>query len=239
MTSFKTELAKAMTAERKDMDAPYRVEALMQTPDMFHPLTQACIKSFLETTRNVPVVLHVMHNKGLKPFNLYREINRRLSIADGYLLNVDDDVEFTDNGWLEGLMAQLDADPICAAAVPSVRKKRRPNNDIDAPEYVCSAGMACRLMRRVGVYFSTEYHHYYGDVDHAMRLWEAGYKIIQTPEIVIHKPSHSLMGVAPELRENIEYDKAIFEAKWGAKVPEIKTRIEKLNKEMNQCNQGI
>ena len=236
MTSFKTELAKAMTAKRKGMDAPYRVEALMQTPDMFHPETQACIRSFLDTTRNVPVVLHVMHNKGLKPFTLHRETNRRLSITDAYLLTLDDDMEFTDNGWLESLVAQLDSDPICAAVVPSVRKHGSPYVEIDMPQYACSAGTACRLMRRIGVYFSMEYAHYYSDTDHALRLWDAGYKIIQTPEVVIHKPSHSLIGVAPEMRENIEYDKAIFDAKWGEKMPEIKTRIEKLNKEMRQCN---
>ena len=233
MTSFKTELTKAMAAESK----PYKVEALMQTPDVFHPLTQACIRSFLDTTRNVPVLLHVAHNKGMQPFIHHRETNRRLSITDAYLLTLDDDMEFTDNGWLEGLIAQLDSDPMCAAAVPSVRKHGRPYVEIDRPQYACNAGTACRLMRRVGVYFSMEYAHYYSDTDHALRLWEAGYKIIQTPEVVIHKPSHSLMGVAPELRENIEYDKAIYDRLWKDVEPKIKTRIEKLNKELKQCNQ--
>ena len=236
MTSFKTELAKAMNSDMKSV-LPYKVEALMQTPDMFHPETQACIRSFLDTTKNVPVVLHVIHNKGLQPFIQHAETNKRLSVAGAYILTLDDDMQFTDNGWLEGLIAQLDADPKCAAAVPSVRKHGLPYIEINKPQYACRAGTACRLMRRVGVYFNLEYAHYFVDVDHALRLWEAGYKIIQTPEVVIHKPSHSLVEVAPELRENIEYDRAIFDKRWNVVEPTIKRRIEKLNKETKQCNQ--
>ena len=217
---------------------PYQVEALIQTPDMYAPETHECIASFKATTKGVPVLLHVCDNGGMQPYVHIREMNRRLEIAQRYLLVMDDDVYFEDNGWLQSLIDALDSDPQIAAAYPYVVRGDITDIPADRPKvrYSCTIGACCTLFRPTPIRLSEEYTHYYADTDYCMRLWDAGYTAVQTDKVVWHghptrgKHSHSLKKTDNSFRQFEQTDKTLKARIWAKKEPEIRARVKSMNK---------
>jgi len=239
MTSFKTELAKEM-AKRGS-----RIAAIMCTPDVRQAHTQKAIETFKETTEGIPIRLEVSDNNRSQTFKNANEINRALGACsvDDYLLTLDDDVWFEDNGWLQSMIGVLDRNKHISVVSPchwwSESKPPQPNDlgrkqfaEVTKPKYVPWAGMACTLLRVSNRRAATHYKHYYIDPDYCYDCWRNGEMVACVPERIFHEPCKSINANIGQSNRNelMRHDRYVFDSIWQSREDGIFQQVDEANK---------
>ena len=210
---------------------------------MTQPHACRAIDTFRATTAGLPCHLHVVENRNIDSWKHAEEINRYLRMcAGGYLLILDDDVWFEDNGWLQAAITILDAHPDVGIVAPAAwwneRENRKQYAHVDRPLYMDWVGSCCAIYRAVDfVHRWLEYEHYYGDPDYCLCCWEYGLRTVAIPERIFHVSARgetsSIRAVLGERKraDMMRRDKVRYQNKWADRLPAIQARVEILNKE--------
>lgn len=162
-----------------------------------------CIDSIKKYTSNYDLII-LDNNRGPN-FNHPREMNRIISVAKtDYLVLMDDDV-FVEEDWLNGLLGSLSSD---VGVVTPLHKDKNGElsysgvflmlngtgehaHIIDIPSEprsiptLCSAIMLIDLNKCRHLLFNERNRKYFLDIDYGLQVWEAGYRVVCTPETTI------------------------------------------------------
>jgi hypothetical protein len=234
MTSFKTELAKAMTAERTAGNM--NLDILICTPDSRSERFKRCYDSLQATTRGITYNLIVRDNRGNKNFNHALEISKTLAVADGDVITLDDDVELT-GAWLEAMLDAADNETGIVATTEyktpellwrrgwycdSEGKPLRWNEYIAEPQCVPAVSSCCMLItkqtrhpgmnRYVAPYLG--YKKYYFDPDMCLCCWRQGLQVKVIPERCIHCGQGAILESGVNVAPILNQDRALFKTRW-------------------------
>lgn len=179
------------------------VTVAVVTADFRRKYASQCISLVKEHTRDFDLV--ILDNNGGTDFNHPREMNKILGmVKTDYLVLMDDDV-YVGPGWLDGLLAAADEET--GAVTPmhldgdgkvsyagaylmgdGLGTHLCHYDTPDRPRETQCACSACLLidLRKCGhLRFNTNERKYFLDLDHALQVWEAGFKVLCTPEVVV------------------------------------------------------
>jgi len=216
----------------------------MCTPDIRQSHTQKAIETFKETTIGIDVCLHVHDNNHSKRFKNANEINAALCACShgDYLLTLDDDVWFEDNGWLRAMVNVLDMNKHISVVCPSQwwdENKppqesdfgRKQYADVTRPVYIPWAGMACALLRVSTRRVATHYKHYFIDPDYCYDCWRNGEAVACVPQRIFHEPCKSINANIGKINrdEKMRHDKYVFESVWQSKEEAIQQKVREAN----------
>jgi GT2 family glycosyltransferase len=164
---------------------------------------QLCIESVKRFTRNFELVL--LDNNFGPGFNHSREMNRILSICrTDFLVLMDDDV-IVEAGWLDGMLKAMGPDvgvvtPIhknsegaisYAGVVMLPDRSGRHGHDLAVPseprstQTLCSAIMLIDMRRCGHITVDDSYSKYFLDIDYGLRVWEAGFRTVLSPFVMV------------------------------------------------------
>ena len=231
MTSFKTELAKAMAAERKVSNM--KLDILICTPDSRSERFKRCYDSLQATTRGITYNLIVRDNRGNKNFNHALEISKTLAVADGDVITLDDDVELT-GAWLEAMLDAADNETGIVATTEYKTsellwrrgwycdKEGRPlrwNEYIAEPQCVPAVSSCCMLitkaaMRGCIMIPRDSYRKYYFDPDMCLQCWANNLKVKVIPERCIHYGQGAILESGVNVAPILNQDRALFKTRW-------------------------
>ena len=221
------------------------IHALMCTPDIMQEHTQKAIATFKATTADMPVRLEISDNNHSKAFKNAEEINRMLRSCKygDYVLTLDDDVWFEDNGWLQAMTNVLDKNKHISVVSPcqwwNEEKPPRPTDigrkqfvGITKPTYIPWAGMACALLRVSNRRVATYYKHYYIDPDYCYNCWLYGEAVACVPQRIFHEPCKSInANIGKSNRDELmRHDKYVFNSVWGEREDIILQQVDEANK---------
>lgn len=195
-----------------------------------------CLKSLKVNTPPGLVREEIIIEAGIRPdFNHAEEINKAMRIFSGdHLVLLDDDV-ILKPGWLEGLIGCAER---CegAGVVGAVLRNRRggiissggdvtdtyfgvdQKESVSRPverKYVTSAVMLItrKAAERIGP-FDERFRKYGQDADYCFRAWEAGFKVLVSPDSqAIHLVGETV-NLRPDMKDLFEKDKEFFYSKW-------------------------
>ena len=189
-------------AERPDSSA-IRVTVAVVTSDIYKKHAQKCLTALKQHTRNFDLLILDNNNGG--GFVHAREMNKVLrSVNTDFLVLMDDDV-FVEAGWLEGLLAAVDAETGVVAPMHKGAKgtvsfsgaymmgdewgSHAHLTDTPATKRECQALCSALLLIDVSkcgqIFFDEQYKKYFFDLTHSFKVWEAGYKVVCTPEVIV------------------------------------------------------
>lgn len=195
-----------------------------------------CLNSLKANTSLQLIREVIVIEAGIRPdFNHSEEINRILPIFKGdYLVLLDDDVVLK-AGWLDGLIGCAqnckDAGIVGAVLTNSKGKIIHTGGDVtDAyfgielkepiskpteRKYVCSAVMLIthEAAKKIGP-FDEGYRKYGQETDYCLRAWEAGFKVVASPEAVAVHLVGKTVKLRPDMKDLWEKDRARFYSKW-------------------------
>lgn len=195
-----------------------------------------CLKSLKANTSAELVREIIIIEAGIRPdFNHAEEINRIMHIFKGdFLVLLDDDV-ILEPGWLDGLIgcAQSYKDSGIIGAVLKNRKGRIIHTGGDVTDtyfgveikepitkpterkYACSAVMLItrKAIEKIGQ-FDQGYRKYGQETDYCLRAWEAGFKVIVTPDAKAVHLVGQTVNLRPDMKDLWEKDRARFYHKW-------------------------
>jgi glycosyltransferase involved in cell wall biosynthesis len=180
-----------------------RVTVGIVSADIKSEYAAKCIDSIKQYTSNYDLII-LDNNRGPN-FNHPREMNRIISVAKtDYLVLMDDDV-FVEEGWLNGLFGALSPD---VGVVTPLHKDKNGElsysgvflmlngtgehaHIIDIPSEarsiptLCSAIMLIDLNKCRYLLFNERNRKYFLDIDYGLQVWEAGYRVVCTPETTV------------------------------------------------------
>lgn len=208
-----------------------RLSILICTPDSNGVRFRRCYDALKNTTQGIPYDLRIFDNGGNPDFSHAREINKALSITDGPLLTMDDDVVVSGN-WLQALLDQLSPSvgiisPTSTLMDGRVRQRGATftsngkavlfRGEIEAPIYVPCVGSCCSLINTVALRelrYSREYKKYCFDPDLSFRLWERGISTMVIPEKVIHDSGGAMRDMGIDRAPIEAHDGAVLKRIW-------------------------
>lgn len=180
-----------------------RVTLAVVTSDIYKKHAQKCIAALKRHTSNFDLV--ILDNNCGPGFVHAREMNKVLrSTTSDFLVLLDDDV-MVEAGWLDGLLAAMDDETGVVAPMHKDRKgnlsfsgvymagdewgshehlKDRPDQ-IRECQCLCSAILLIDMRKCGNIFFDEQYQKYFFDLVHSFRVWEAGYKVVCTPEVTV------------------------------------------------------
>jgi MoaA/NifB/PqqE/SkfB family radical SAM enzyme len=195
-----------------------------------------CLKSLKATTPSDIVCEVIVVEAGIRPdFNHAQEINKVLHTFKGdYLVLLDDDV-ILERGWLNGLIGCAESNK-GAGIIGAVLKNKEGHivhtggdvtdtffgielrDPISKPverKYVCSAVMLItrEAAEKIGP-FDEEFRKYGQDADYCLRAWEAGFKVLVSPDAEAVHLVGQTVNLRPDMKELFEKDKKRFYSKW-------------------------
>jgi len=208
----------------------HRTTIAIVCSDIRKDMTKRCIDSVKKYTSNYD--LFILDNAGSSNFNHPREINKILhSVTTDFLVIMDDDV-FVEDGWLDGLMKCIDDK---TAIVAPVHTGKAPftgaylmgddqgthGHTVDIPaspremQCYCSAILLIDV-RKVGhILMEEKYNKYFFDLVHGFMVWEAGYRAVCTPDVVVTHIGGGTMNWGTSLSNQLaEQDRLNFVADW-------------------------
>jgi len=173
------------------------------TSDIYKKHAQRCLAAIKRHTSNFELMILDNNNSG--NFVHAREMNKVLrSIDSNFLVLMDDDV-FVEEGWLEGLLASMDDETAVIAPMHKDEKGAVSFSGVylmgdglgthahftDTPatkrecQCLCSALLLLDLNKCGDLLFDEHYRKYFFDLTHSFKVWEAGYKVVCTPDVVV------------------------------------------------------
>lgn len=204
---------------------------LICTPDSAAIRFRRCYNAILETTKDMQYDLLIFDNRYDKTFSHIQQLNKAISITDGPLITVDDDVIVAGN-WLEALLNQV-TPHVGIVSCTSVTENGRIlskgatfrrdgvaillRRDMKEIIHVPCVGSCCSLINTPvlnGLRYSTEYQKYCFDPDLSFRLWERSLATIVIPEKVIHDSGGTMRDLHIDRTPLIKLDQEVFRKKW-------------------------
>jgi len=209
-----------------------KVTIVVVTSDLRRPFAARCLDRIKRHTAGAELM--VLDNSGSAGFSHPGEMNRSArSIETDYVAYMDDDVHVAPD-WLEGLLAAFD--DTTAAVTPVHRDRhgllsysgiyvtsesRRGEHLIDRPRAArevhtyCSALVLLDRRKAGSIRMDDRYRKYFFDHVHGLELWEAGHKVICTPDVeVTHLSGATLTRFSPEIEALYTGDRKLFESEW-------------------------
>jgi GT2 family glycosyltransferase len=225
-----------------------RTTIAVVTADIRSDFSSRCISLVKEHTSNFDLI--VLDNSRDRGFSHPREMNKVMRTIDTDLLVLLDDDVFVEQGWLEGLIRCLDERT--AVVVPMHKDKYGKisftgnylagdglgthEHTFDVPSSPRPAQSCCSAailidMRKCGQIFMEEaYRKYFFDIVHSLEIWEAGYRVVVTPEVIVtHIGGATAIRGSESSDQLLQLDRATFINQW------VKTgRLAKLEQEVWQ-----
>ena len=223
-----------------------RVTVGVVSANLMSPMAQRCIDALKRHTTNFDLV--VIDNNGSGNFNHSREMNRLIDMCrTDYLVLMDDDV-FVEEGWLDGLLKCI-ADK--TALVTPCHKNAKgqlsyagiimnPNDSghhthiLEMPaqpmpvQSICSAVMLLDLPKIGHIKIEEVYQKYFLDIAYGLVVWEAGYRVLCTPEVLVtHVGGGTLAHNTDSAGTKFEQQRSIFVKAWcnTGRLHRLKTTI--------------
>lgn len=219
-----------------------RSTILICTPDQHSLRFQSCLDSVYRTTRGIPCSMMVLDNRGDPNFSHAAEINRALTISNGPLVTLDDDVTVSGD-WLPAMQeAALPHVGIVACSVwrnPELLWSRALSFDqtgkvhnwkgnITHATPVPAACSCCWLINtQAGVTAcatgsgtrtfpaaSVMYRKYYFDPDMCFRLWNQGLQTVVIPEPAYHEGAGATRQLCGSITDVLSADREAFRRTW-------------------------
>jgi glycosyltransferase involved in cell wall biosynthesis len=180
-----------------------RVTVAVVTSDIYKKHAQKCLAALKQHTTNFDLV--ILDNNGGPGFVHAREMNKVLrSVKTDFLVLLDDDV-FVEAGWLDGLLAAMDEETGVVAPMHKDGKGQTSFSGVylagdewgshehlkDRPAHkrecqcLCSAILLIDVRKCGNIFFDEQYRKYFFDLTHSFRVWEAGYKVVCTPDVIV------------------------------------------------------
>lgn len=188
-----------------------RVSVLVCTPDSSTARFKRCYDSILATTKGLSYDLRIVDNRHTDKFSQQAEINKAISIADGPVINMDDDV-IVQGDWFCGLLNR--ATPEVGLICCNMTNKSPIATPIIAP----ATGLCCTLLNAPvwpkHIQVDTEYKKYFFDPDLCLQLWEAGLQCKVIPEMIHHESGGAMAELGLDRMGPHALDKARFRQKW-------------------------
>jgi len=210
-----------------------RVTVGVVSANLMSPMAQRCIDNVKRHTKNFDLV--VLDNNGSGNFNHSREMNRLMDMCrTEFLVLMDDDV-YVEEGWIDGLLRCIDNNT--ALVTPCHKNSQgqfsyagivmNPDDSghhthifewPDRPmavQSICSAVMLIDLNKIGHVKVEEVYQKYFLDVAYGFAVWEAGYRVICTPEVLLtHVGGGTLAHNSESAGTKFEQQRAIFVKSW-------------------------
>ena len=212
-----------------------RVTVAVVTSNLRRSHASKCLSQLKKHTSDFDLI--VLDNNGSKAFNHACEMNRALRAAKtDYVVLLDDDV-FVTPGWLEGMKDAVDERTAVVTPLHRDRRGRasysgvyllgdgsgRHAHTIDVPdspritECICSAATLIDRRKCDGIFFGEIYRKYFLDLDYALQVWEAGWRVVCTPSSsVTHWGGGTMSWRSAEAAAAVERNGATFAATWIA-----------------------
>lgn len=196
-------VTKVLTTPDESVDIPATVTIAVVTSDIYKPHAQKCLSYLKKHTANFDLI--ILDNNNSSNFNHPREMNKVLqSVKTDFLVLLDDDV-YVEAGWLEGLLKCVDAETGIVTPLHKDKHGRLSYSGVylkgdglgthahtlDKPaqprvtQCICSAAVLIDLKKCGHILFNPAYRKYFLDLDYSLQVWEAGYKVICTPEATV------------------------------------------------------
>lgn len=210
-----------------------RTTIAVVTSNMRKEYAARCLALVKEHTRNYDLM--ILDNGQSGDFSHTREMNKILrSVETDYLVLMDDDV-FVEPGWLEGLLKCLD--DRTALVAPLHRDQRgalsfsgvyfagdgqgthahlrdRPDRPRVA-QTVCSALILIDRRKCADIFMDEIYAKYFLDLDYSLQVWEAGYQVVVTPEVIVtHLGGATMVWGTEQANVVQERDRRRFLERW-------------------------
>jgi len=201
--------------------------------DIRKPYAQRCLALLKEHTANYDLM--ILDNGGGGDFRHSREMNRAIRPTEtDYLVLLDDDV-YVEAGWLDGLLACMDektavvaplhVDDSGALSFSGVYLSgdgrgshehlfdRMPS---PRPTQVCCSACILIDMGKVGhILMDEAYAKYFFDIVHSLQIWEAGYQVMVTPDVIVtHLGGATMVRGTEEAQALWERDRRLFIREW-------------------------
>lgn len=188
-----------------------RISILVCTPDSSTERFKRCYDAILETTKGLSYDLRIVDNRRTTRFSQQNEINKALSIADGPLINMDDDVIVKDN-WFAGLLDRVT--PEIGLICCNMTNK----SPIPQPITVAATGLCCTLLNAPvlpkSIIVDPEYKKYFFDPDLCLQLWSVGLQCKVVPEMIYHESGGAMEELGLDRFGPHAIDKARFRERW-------------------------
>lgn len=209
------------------------VTVAVVTSDIYKRHARRCLAALKKHTSNFDLV--ILDNNGGGDFVHAREMNKVLrAVRTDYLVLMDDDV-FVEEGWLGGLLAAVDDETAVVAPVHKdgggavsfsgvylrgdgqgthAHLTDRPAAKREC-QCLCSALLLLDLKKCGDIPFDENYKKYFFDLTHGLKVWEAGYKVVCTPDVVVtHLGGATLKYSTTQSQQFYNRDLKTFVAEW-------------------------
>lgn len=207
------------------------LDVLVCTPNHRGPLAQRCLDTLSDTTRGISYTLRIEDNRGAQPFSHACAMNRAIKAADGYLLCLDDDTWFEDNGWLSIMLAAAEEPNVAVVCTEHWRNEGKPwccgawfeFNGVSRPlrlthkrTVVAACGSACWLLCNPpdGLRLHEGYEKYIFDPDYCLCAWELDYKTVSVPVRIFHDSGGVMREFGFNRVEVEARDRKVFVKRW-------------------------
>ncbi len=208
------------------------VTVVIVTSNLRRHFAAECIRRVKLYTTGLELV--VLDNFGSSDFIHPREMNRiARSIETDFVVFMDDDVHVEPH-WLTGLLSAVDDS---TAAVTPVHRDRQGlvsysgiyitsasrygEHLIDLPgeareiHAYCSALVLLDRRKTGSLVLDDRYRKYFFDHVHGLQIWEAGFKVMCTPEVVVtHLSGATMKRFSPAIEQLYTGDRDLFINDW-------------------------
>lgn len=224
---------RTLGAEQRPSQATARTTIAVVTSDLRREHTRHCLALIKAHTSNYDLL--VLDNAGTKEFSHPRLMNQVLRNAETeFVVLMDDDV-FVEPGWLDGLLACVDADTGVVAPMHKDKEgavsfsglylagdgKGTHEHTLDRPsgprvmQTYCSAILLIDMAKCGQILMDEAYSKYFFDLTHGFEVWEAGYKTVCTPEVMVtHIGGATMNWGSAESNALLQRDRATFVHEW-------------------------
>lgn len=210
-----------------------RTTIAVVTSDLRKEHAAHCIALIKEHTHNYDLV--ILDNSHRPGFRHTHEMNKVLRMVETDTLVLMDDDVFVGPGWLEGLLRCLDDQTALVAPLHRDRFGKLSFSGVyfagdgqgthahllDRPERpratqtVCSALILVDLRKCAGIFMDEVYAKYFLDLDYSLRVWEAGYQVIVTPEVTVtHLGGATMVWGSAQAEAVQKHDRQWFIERW-------------------------
>ncbi len=209
------------------------VTVVVVSADLRNAHAQKCIDHLKRHTQDYD--LWILDNNNSANFNHSREINKVLrSVTTDFVVLMDDDV-FVEAGWLPNLLLAMDEATGLVAPMHkdlggglSFAGVYLMGDDFGthahlldvtaaprASQCVCGAMLLIDRRKCGGLRCSEEYNKYWIDIDFSLQVWEAGYKVVCTPDVIVtHIGGGTTARESKKSRQYWKVEMPIFVRKW-------------------------
>jgi len=210
-----------------------KATVVVVTSDIRKKYAKRCISLIKKYTENFELM--IFDNNNSKNFNHPTEMNKALRIVNtDFLVLMDDDV-YVEKNWLEKLVDCVDDET--ALVTPLYKNKNGAISYsgvylmgdgygthahlIDIPDKarecqcLCSACLLVNMKKCRDILFNIAYKKYFLDLDYSLQVWERGFKVICTPEVIVTHLAGATM-LYGSLRANslVDEDRETFIKEW-------------------------